>query len=212
MKSKKNDMIIKDKFPKAFLFILSMAPFFIILGLMSMDIPIILDRDAKFIGWHQLWINTRLGWIIIVASIIIEFVVFKLFKIVCKQAADEEAEVIEEIKDKNFELITFVTSIFLPLISFQYNQLSHWIVTFIIVLLIGYIFCHFEGFYTNPTLALFGYRLYEVTLDNQRQGILKKGRQIVVITQEKLHKDDRIKCQRLTNLVSYAKKITIKHE
>lgn len=194
----------KNKFPKVLLFILSMAPFFIILGLMAMDIPIILDKEAEFIGWRQLWINTRMGCVIILISILLEICVFLLFRIVCNQEAKEQAEAIESIEDKNYELITFVTSLFLPLISFQYDQLSHWFVTLLIIILLGYIFCHFDGFYTNPTLALFGYRLYKVTLGNQRQGDSKKSRQIIIITQTKLRPDNRVQCLRLTDTVYYA--------
>jgi len=189
-----------------------MAPFFVILGLMTMDIPISLEKDAEFIGWHQLWNNTRLGWGIITVSIILELCVFVLFMKVCRQESGEETEVINYVEDKNFELISFVTSIFLPLISFQYDQLSHWVVTLIIVVLIGYIFCHFDGFYTNPTLALFRYRLYQVTLDNQREGSSHSVRSIVVITRDKLQKDDRVRCVKLTDKVSFASLINLNHE
>lgn len=207
-------MSIKNnsRFPKALLFVISMAPFFIILGLMTMDIPISLDKDAEFIGWRQLWTNTRLGWGIIGVSIIVELCVFGLFKWVCNQQSGEQAEVINTIEDKNFELISFVTSIFLPLISFQYNQLSHWIVTLIIVVLIGYIFCHFDGFYTNPTLAIFRYRLYNVSLGNQRQGANQASRNIVIITRDKLDLGDRIRCVQLTDTVFFASIIKPNHE
>lgn len=189
-----------------------MAPFFVILGLMTMDIPISLEKDAEFIGWHQLWNNTRLGWGIITVSIILELCVFVLFMMVCRQESGEETEVINYVEDKNFELISFVTSIFLPLISFQYDQLSHWVVTLIIVVLIGYIFCHFDGFYTNPTLALFRYRLYQITLDNQREGSSHSVRSIVVITRDKLQKGDRVRCVKLTDKVSFASLINLNHE
>lgn len=207
-------MSIKNssRFPKVLLFFISMAPFFIILGMMTMNIPISLDKDAEFIGWRQLWYNTRLGWGIIGSSIIVELCIFGLFKWVCHQQAGEEAEVIDTIEDKNFELISFVTSIFLPLISFQYNQLSHWVVTFIIVVLIGYIFCHFDGFYTNPTLAIFRYRLYQVTLGNQRQGSRQACRSLVIITRDELSLGSRIRCVKLTEKVSFASLIKQNHE
>ena len=201
-----------NKFPKVLLFLLSMAPFFIILGLMTMDIPITLDKDAEFIGWRQLWINTRLGWGIIGISIIFELCILGLFMLVCNKEAGEETELIDTIEDKNFELLAFVTSIFLPLISFKYDQLSHWMVILLIVVLIGYIFCHFDGFYTNPTLALFHYRLYSVTLSNQRQGSSQASRPLVVITRNKLKKGDRIRCVKLTDIVSYASLTKLNHE
>ncbi|MBP5664495.1 MAG: hypothetical protein J6X16_09545 [Bacteroidales bacterium] len=183
-----------------------MAPFFIILGLMSMDIPICFDNYAEFIGWKTLWHNTRVGFFIILGSVFVELVIYWMFQRVCKRCAGEASEKITVIKNQNFELMSFVTSIFLPLISFQYNQLSHWIVTAIIVCLIGYIFCHADAYYTNPTLALFRYRLYDVELDNQ-QANNSETRSITIIAQSVLMVGDKVRCVSMTDGVSYAKKV-----
>lgn len=197
----------QTKFPRILLFILSMAPFFVILGLMSMNIPVCFDRDAEFIGWTELWKNTRFGWLIILVSIVLELLIYFLFQLVCKMEAGESSEKVVEINDRNFDLVSFVTSIFLPLISFQYDQLSHWIVTILIVCLIGYIYCKFNGYYTNPTLALFGYRLYEVTLDNMKNDEEHNSqRRVTLLVQSSLQKGDRVRCSELSNEVNYAKK------
>lgn len=198
-------MIMKPKFPKLLLFILSMAPFFIILGLMTMDIPICFDADSQFVGWNLLWKNTRVGWAIITLSIVGELIIFFLFNGVCKRVSGEQSERICKVKDKNFELISFVTSIFLPLISFRYDQLSHWVVMIIILLIICYIFCTSDGYFTNPTLALFGYRLYEVDLDNMN-GKNQNTRNLIILSKSALSEDDIVRCYKLTDRVSYAKK------
>ncbi len=205
MKKKKTNNSDKEyKFPRALLFLLSMAPFFIIWGLMTMDIPVSWDPESEFIGWAQLWINTRVGCLIIAISTLLELCIYSLFKYECKKEAGEESEIIESIEDKSFELISFVTSIFLPLISFQYNQLSHWVVTLLIVLLIGYIFCHSDGYYTNPTLAVFGCRLYRVKLCNQRQGTARKIREITIVSTKVLKTNDRVRCVKLSDNVCFA--------
>lgn len=207
MQDNKHQMDNKEyKFPRVLLFILSMAPFFVILGLMTMDIPVSWGPDSEFIGWYQLWVNTRIGWLIIVVSSIIEVCIYYLFNHVCTMEAGEESEIIDELEDKNFELISFVTSIFLPLISFQYNQLSHWVVTVLIVLLIGYIFCHSDGFYTNPTLAIFRCRLYKVKLGNQRQGEGQSSRDLTILSTSELQAGDRVRCVKLSAKVSFANK------
>lgn len=193
-----------QKFPKPMLFVLSMAPFFIILGLMSMDIPISWDKNALFIGWRTLWQNTRVGLLIIVVSLVIEIIIFYLFNRVCKNGQGEQSERIEEIENRNFDLISFATSMFIPLISFQYDQLSHWIVTSAIIILIGYIFCTSDGYYTNPTLALFGYKLYAVKLNNQRYGENNTSRDLIIISKSDLHIGDSIRCYHLSDKVSFA--------
>ena len=199
-------MKANTSFPRILLFILSMAPFFVILGLMSMNIPICFDRDAEFVGWMELWKNTRLGWVIIMASIALELMIYCMFQSVCKRESGGSSEEVVEIKDRNFELVSFVTSIFLPLISFQYDQLSHWIVTLLIVCLIGYVYCKSDGYYTNPTLALFGYRLYDVKLDNMKKDDAHHSqRNVTILVQSSLKKGDHVRCVGLSDEVCYAK-------
>lgn len=197
----------ESKFPRVLLFILSMAPFFVILGLMTMDIPLSFGENAEFIGWWQLWQNTRVGVSIVIVSVIVECCIFILFKSACEREAPEESEIVEVVTDKNFELISLVTSIFLPLISFQYSQLSHWLVTFLIVIFVGYIFCNSNGFYTNPTLALFNYHLYDVTLVTQRSGSVKQSRHIIVLSRGILKHGYRVRCVKLDESVSYINQI-----
>lgn len=199
-------MKYKAKFPRILLFFLSMAPFFVILGLMSMNIPICFEKDAEFICWDEFWNNTWLGWIIIAVSVVFELVIYMFFQSVCKRESGDSAEIVIGIKDRNFELVSFVTSIFLPLISFKYDQLSHWIVTLLIVCLIGYIYCKSNGYYTNPTLALFGYRLYDVSLDNMKEDDAHHiKRNVTILVQSRLHEGDHVRCNDLSNEVSYAK-------
>ena len=201
---------MKPKFPKLLLFILSMAPFFIILGLMTMNIPISFDSEAHFIGWKAVWQNTRFGCVIIVISVIFELIIYLLFNRVCKRGSCEQTECIETIANKNFELVSFVTSIFLPLISFQYDQLNHWVVTLFVILMIGYIYCKSDGYFTNPTLAIFGYRLYDVKLNNMNEGN-RHSRCLIILSKSDLNEGDTIRCYKLTDRVSYAKKIIVKN-
>lgn len=187
-------------FPKILLFILSMAPFFVILGLMCMDIPVTFEKDAKFIGWSKLWDNTKIGVVIILISIIIELIILLLFNKACNAVSGEQTELVIKVENRNFELLSFVTSVFLPLISFQYDQLSHWVVTVIIIFLIGHIFCISDGYFTNPTLALFRFRLYEVELNNMNGN----SRKIIVLCKSSIAVEDKIRCVALTDKVSYA--------
>lgn len=117
----------------------------------------------------------------------------------------EQSERICKVKNKNFELISFVTSIFLPLISFRYDQLSHWIVMVIVLLIVCYIFCTSDGYFTNPTLALFGYSLYEVDLNNMNEGN-QNTRNLIILSRSVLRVNDTVRCYELTDRVSYAKK------
>ena len=74
----------------------------------------------------------------------------------------------------------------------------------IVLLIICYIFCISDGYFTNPTLALFGYRLYEVDLDNMSEGN-KKTRKLIILSKSVLSEGDTVRCYKLTDRVSYAK-------
>ena len=165
-----------------------------------MDIPVTFEKGAKFIGWSELWENTKIGVAIIIFSTIIELVILLLFNNVCNSVSGEQTELVTKVENRNFELLSFVTSVFLPLISFQYDQLSHWVVTVIIIVLIGHIFCISDGYFTNPTLALFCFRLYEVELNNMNGN----SRKIIVLCKSKIAVEDKVRCVALTDKVSYA--------
>jgi len=62
----------------------------------------------------------------------------------------------------SYENLSFLASYFVPLVSFNLLYLSHTIVMILLVICIGVIFVQSGKYYTNPTLALFGYRVYHI--------------------------------------------------
>lgn len=95
---------------------------------------------------------------------------------------------IEEIKNENYEYLTFLTTFIMPLVCMDFTDLRYILVFFALVLVIGFIFIRTDLYYGNPTLALMGYRLYRVHI---------KGRStpdgIILITKDQLCKGDAIK-------------------
>ena len=71
---------------------------------------------------------------------------------------------ISDVSSKNSDYVAFVSTCILPLLAFdpsQYNQLA---LMAAIIISLGIVFIKNDTYYANPTLAIFGYRLYEATL------------------------------------------------
>ena len=71
---------------------------------------------------------------------------------------------ISDVSSKNSDYVAFVSTCILPLLAFypsQYNQLALMVA---IVIALGFVFIKNDMYYANPTLAIFGYRLYEANL------------------------------------------------
>lgn len=165
-----------------------MAFLFVIVGFLCMDIPF--EIGGEFIGWTQLWNNSEFGIYIVVTSLIIEFVVYKFLKKSWKKNSPELSVMVLYKENLNYNILNFIASYFVPLVSFNYIKLNHWIVLFFLLVIIGIIFCKSNGFYNNPTLALLGFRLYKTEIETQKVDKKEKDESLIVICQRKLSVND----------------------
>ncbi len=93
-----------------------------------------------------------------------------------------------EIKNENYEYLTFLTTYIIPLICIDFEDIRYVIVLIILLTIIGVIFVKMDLYYGNPTLALLGYKIYRATL----KGIdVPDG--VILITKNKLTKGKSIK-------------------
>jgi len=186
-------------------YLLSMSLFFIVIGVLCMDIPVCFDDGATFIGFDTLWNNIKAGVIIIMSTLIIEYLIFKYLKACWSHNAQELSVRIIDIKERNYEMVMFIASFFVPLVSFQLDHASNWIVLAILFVSIGVIFCNSTGFYNNPTLALFGFHFYDIKVATQKTG--KEVEEAwVIVSKENLSLGNRIKYVKLANNIGIATK------
>ncbi|MCD8181804.1 MAG: hypothetical protein LUE99_00520 [Bacteroides sp.] len=124
------------------------------------------------------------------------------FKFILK-GTPELAFTITEIKDINYEHLTFLTTYIIPLVCFDFENIRYQIVLFILLIVTGIIYVKTNLFYANPTLAILKFRIYKVS------GAFINGdtrKNIIIIIREKVAKDDRVKYIILDNRIYYAKK------
>lgn len=188
-------------------YILSMSMVFIAIGFFCMDIPICTEENSQFIGWSELWKNTRLGIFIIVATVIVEFLFYLYLRKSWKKNVAELSVKVTNIDNKNFDTLTLIASFCVPLVSFNYQQVNHWIVLALLLIVIGVIFCRSDGFYNNPTLALLGFRLYQADFETQGLDPNDNNKSLIFISQDKIEISDKIRYVLLSDKVGYAYKI-----
>lgn len=164
--------------------------FFIIIGFLCMDIPFEIGGD--FIGFSQLWDGCKFGVLIIMVTLIIEGFVYYFLKKSWKKNSPELSVKIIEIENMNYSLLTFVASYFIPLVSFNYLKFNHWIVLFLVLIIIGILFCNSKGFYNNPTLAMLGFHLYQTKVETQKITKSDKNESLIILSHNKLSQGSRV--------------------
>ena len=93
-----------------------------------------------------------------------------------------------EIKNENYEYLTFLTTYIIPLICIDFEDIRYVIVLIILLTIIGVIFVKMALYYGNPTLALLGYKIYRATLKG-----IDAPDGVILITKNKLKKGKSIK-------------------
>jgi hypothetical protein len=185
------------------LFLLSLWLLFLLIIIITVDIPLCFSGDCEFVGWLNLLKNNIIP-IFCILPLSIGLVSFLDFRFQM-QGTPELAFKITESENIDYEHLTFLTTYIIPLVCFQFENFRY-ILTFIIILfVIGLIYIRTDLFYANPTLAILGFRIYKVS-GEFRNGEVRKER--ILITKNILTINDRIKYFKLDERIYYASKIT----
>lgn len=80
-----------------------------------------------------------------------------------------------EITASDFDHLTFLSTYIIPLITFNLNEPRSFVVVLVLLLMIGIIYIKSNLYYLNPTLLLFGYRVYKAKSDSKSVVLIIKG-------------------------------------
>ena len=197
---------------KICLFLQSMTLFFIIVGLLCLDLPIYTGPDSEFLGWKCIWQSNWICFLYLGFVILFEWVIHKIITHYWKTNNPNLSIVIDKISPKSYDSLIMLTSIFIPLVSFRFDQVGHWLVLLLLFIVIGVISCKADGYYNNPTLVLFGYKLYWIEAKNQSPDADKQKEEWIVFTKDILEKDDTIRIVDFNSSVGFAIKEKTKKE
>lgn len=175
-------------------YILSLWLLFVLIFLLTVDVPISFAPDAKFIGIISL---IQRNWLAIISLLMASAGVVITFKLKHRfEGVHYPPTEIISIKNENYEYLTFLTTYIIPLICINLDEIRYVVILGILLLIIGSIFVKMDLYLGNPTLALLGYRLYRIEAKgfSSTDGIL-------VISKDKLRVGTSIKWIKITDSV-----------
>ncbi|MDO4317457.1 MAG: anti-phage protein KwaA [Lachnospiraceae bacterium] len=197
-KKKDGSKSLKYKF-----YIMSLWLLFVLIFLLTVDIPISIAENAECMGILPL---LKRNWLAICSLI------FALLGLIFAAQTNRKWSgvtnppyQIKEIKNENYEYLTFLTTYIIPLICIDLGNIRYVIVLAVLLVMIGFIFVKMELYYGNPTLALMGYRLYRAEING-----IDAPDGVILISRDRLSKDSAIKWIPLDKYVWIAKEIKSK--
>lgn len=184
------------------LFFLSLWLLFVLIILITANIPIEFSINSVFVGWNFLLVNNIIP-IFCVISLFIGYVSYRDF-IHQTKGTPELSFKIKEIEKIDYEHLTFLTTYIIPLVCFQFDDFRYVIAFLIILFVIGTIYIRTDLFYANPTLAILNFRIYKVT-GEFRNGDIRLNK--ILISKDLFEKEDKVKYYKLDERIYYATKI-----
>lgn len=183
------------------LYFLSLWLLYILIIIITIQIPIDFSEHSSFVGFNYL-ISNNLMPIFCFGAITISFIAYKDFEYKMIGTPELSFEILE-IEKIDYEHLTFLTTYIIPLVCFQFDDIRYVLVFFTLFLVIGLIYIRTDLFYANPTLAILKFRIYRID-GKFRNGDIRKS--IIIICKDQLSKRDRLTYFRLDERIYYASK------
>lgn len=169
-------------------YIMSLWLLFLLQFVLTVNVACIWDDNGQFTGIQNLLRNNFLS--------VTNLFLLALGIIFAKRTEYEWAGVknpphkVTSVKDENYEYLTFLTTCIIPLacININTDTIRNGIVMGILLIAIGMILIRMDLYYGNPTLALMGYRISRVNIDNSEV----KG-DIILISKDRISPGQSIK-------------------
>lgn len=192
---------------KVGLYITSLWLLFLLLIILQIDIPTNFSNNYPIIAFEDI-VKRNIVPFVSFIFLVIGILYYFFFDYKFKGTAPLQIKV-EEIKNVNYEHITFLTTYIIPLLSFDISKPRYLVLLFLLLIIIGAIYIKTDLFYANPTLALLGYHIYKIT--GSRNINTKKDyyEDITVITKTKISSNDEIKLIFLSDNIYFGRKIWI---
>lgn len=181
------------------LYILSLWFLFLLIIVITIDIPVCFEKQCAFIGFGNL---VKRNVVPVIAIVFVLVGVLYYFRFDYKIAGSKSIPVkISSVEDINYEHLTFLTTYIIPLICFNLSSERYLIALGLLLIVIGVIYVKTDKFYANPTLAILGFRLYSAVVTRRTGQTVK----VILISKDHLQNGSQIQFLELDNRVYYAK-------
>lgn len=195
----RRDILLKGSWDKIELYVISLWLLFILIIIVTIDIPICLEEGCSFIGFKKLFVTNIVPTIALLLLLfgILFFLNFK-YKL---NGSQQNHITIRKIENRNYEHLTFLSTYIIPLIAFDLTKVRYTLVLLLLLVAIGFMYIKTNMFYTNPTLALLGYRIYKVDASFRTGN--EEG--IIIISREDISQGDILSYKQIHENIYYVR-------
>lgn len=172
--------------------------FFLLLIIVTIDIPIYFQPEWKFIGIKSL---LTINNIIAFGSILFLAIgINYYYQFMNRLKGDLGLPVnIEKIENINYEYFALLMTI-ISLISMDFTTIRGMILLIVLLFIMGAIFIKTELFYSNPSFALLGFHIYKADTNHADM------KESILISKEKIKTGDKVKYLKISDKVYFTKK------
>jgi hypothetical protein len=191
--------LLKNNWDRIELYLLSLWLLFLLIIIVTIDIPICYGKGCSFIGFKKLFIT---NYVSIVALFFFLIGVISYFRFKYKLSGSQQNYIkTRKIESKDYEHLTFLSTYIIPLIAFDLTKTRYSIVLIVLLVAIGIMYIKTNMFYTNPTLALLGYKIYKIDATFRT----KEEDGIIIIARESIKLDDRLSYRKIHDNIYYVR-------
>lgn len=193
--------LLKSSWDKIELYLISLWLLFLLIIIITIDIPICFDDNCSFIGFRKIF-NSNITPFLALCFLIIGIICVYRFKY--KISGSEQTPItINKIENKNYEHLTFLSTYIIPLIAFDLTKPKYLVVLIILLIAIGAIYLKTNLFYSNPTLAILGYRIYRADAKFRTE----HRTDIILISRENLEVNQNVSYRKIDENIYYVRVI-----
>ncbi|MCF6407786.1 hypothetical protein L3C95_33170 [Chitinophaga filiformis] len=182
------------------LFIISLWFLFLILFIIKADIPISFAKESKFIGFKRLIATNGIPLFALTFMILGAFFYFDFNNNLSKGAPLLPRRILT-IKNINSKTLAFLATYVVPLACIDMDKSRALPLLVLLISLIGWIYISTNLFYTNPTLAIIGFKTYQIDTESEKD--------IIIITKHTLKANDSILPRHISENIYFVKKSRI---
>jgi len=186
---------MKYKRAKVEFYLISLCLLFLLIIILTVDIPISFEEGSTFIGFKEL-AKRNIVAIIAFAFLTYGMLLYKKYKYKFKGTMQLPIR-ITNIKNINYEHLTFLSTYIIPLVCLDFTKPRYFIVFTVLLIIIGLIYIKTDLFYANPTLSLLGFYIYKVETSHA------DFPNAIFISCDKLSKDSKVQYIQLDERIFY---------
>lgn len=141
-------------------FVLSLSILFVLVIVVTIDVPIYWGSDWEFVNIAKLCIGNIIP-ILCMLLLLVACWSYYDFRYRIRGTAQLSFKIVD-IEKVDYESLTFLTTYTLPLVCFDFDNPKYQFLFVALLIIICLIYVRTDMFYTNPVLTLLNFRIYKV--------------------------------------------------